>query len=46
MLEYFELSYSKMAELKNYELMIKVAIDLIETFKFKVNEIEGIEEAF
>lgn len=39
MLQYFELAIEKLVQMKNYDLMLKITIDLIEIFKFKVNEI-------
>jgi len=39
MLQYFELAIEKLGQMKNYDLMLKITIDLIEIFKFKVNEI-------
>jgi hypothetical protein len=30
--------------MKNYDLMLKITLDLIETFKFKVNEIASLQD--
>jgi len=46
MLQYFELAIEKLGAMKNYDLMLKITIDLIETFKFKVNEISPSAHQF
>ncbi len=46
MLQYFELAIEKLGSMKNYDLMLKITIDLIETFKFKVNEINPSPHQF
>jgi hypothetical protein len=38
MLYYFETLIERLQALKNHDLMLKITLDLIDTFKFKVNE--------
>ncbi len=38
MLYYFETLIERLQSLKNHDLMLKITLDLIDTFKFKVNE--------
>ncbi len=40
MIIYFEKAVHELISAKNNELLLKIALDLIETFKFKVNEVE------
>jgi hypothetical protein len=39
MLHYLEMTIEKLTQMKNLDLMLKITLDLIETLKFKVNDI-------
>jgi hypothetical protein len=43
MLYYFETLIERLQSLKNHDLLLKITIDLFDTFKFKINEIEASE---
>ena len=43
MLYYFETLIERLQALKNHDLMLKITLDLIDTFKFKVNEIDPVD---
>lgn len=39
MIEYFETAIDRLISLKNIDLLSKITLDLMETFKFKLNDI-------
>jgi hypothetical protein len=43
MLYYFETLIERLQALKNHDLMLKITLDLIDTFKFKVNEMNPVD---
>jgi hypothetical protein len=44
MLAYLEKCTERLIQMRNNELLLKIVIDLAETIKFKINEIDVVQE--